>query len=323
MDSLISKLNMSVLVDSERILLTSALNSGAVRLRTQHERDSRSPPPEEDSSEGALVKRLKADLRFAEEELQREKKLSECRRLLRKLDWCLLSYDDWCFASDALTAGCRRSFKREPRVDIEMQPRQLSNDNMTKILVTLRNKAHDVSGHRITSEEERVMVKTGEDPHELHAHPMSSIDMPPPPFVGKANSFTQCTNTANLLRLWLQDVSTPEIEGQGYDVDDIINHCWSKSRLLQVNMTGHTFSVLFIDGADTCMMLQSYVATYTLYDWLSTTWDGVAIEYDRDGIEAMLKSIRDASAPNVSYFGDVGMKPGAAESWVAYTTMPQ
>lgn len=112
MDSLIGKINMGVLLDNERNLLTSALNSGALLLGAdEEEEDDEEPMEEDDSSEGALVKRLKADLKKTIDELQREKKLSECFRVLRKLDWSSLSEGDWYFACDALTAGCRAARK--------------------------------------------------------------------------------------------------------------------------------------------------------------------------------------------------------------------
>jgi len=104
MDALIGKLNTGVLVDSERTILTSTLSSGALLLGVPEERDTR---VEAGSSEGALVNRLKADLKFTLDELQRERRLSECLGVLRKLDWSSLSEGDWYFAADVLAAGCR------------------------------------------------------------------------------------------------------------------------------------------------------------------------------------------------------------------------
>jgi hypothetical protein len=68
MDAVIGQLNTSVLVESERIPLTSTLSSVALVLGMHdaaEERDSREmPPEEEESSQGALVKWLKAELEF-------------------------------------------------------------------------------------------------------------------------------------------------------------------------------------------------------------------------------------------------------------------
>jgi hypothetical protein len=107
MDALIGKLNTGVLVDSERTILTSTLNSGALLLGANDVPDERDTREEVDSSEGALVSRLKADLKSTLDELQRERRLSECLGVLRKLDWSSLSEGDWYFAADALAAGCR------------------------------------------------------------------------------------------------------------------------------------------------------------------------------------------------------------------------
>lgn len=104
MNRLMGKLNMGSLRDSERMILTSTLKSGALILDMQEERVI---PDEQDSSQSALVKRLEAALKLKTEELQREKKLVDCLGLLRQIDWSLLSYSDWHFAADALTAGCR------------------------------------------------------------------------------------------------------------------------------------------------------------------------------------------------------------------------
>jgi hypothetical protein len=102
MKGLMGKLNMGILGDSERMILTSTLNSGALRLGMQEQELS------QNKIEGpqAPVKKLQEDLLRAQKEI-------ECLRLLNNLDWSLLSTSDWCFAVDALAAGCRRSLKKE------------------------------------------------------------------------------------------------------------------------------------------------------------------------------------------------------------------
>jgi hypothetical protein len=127
MDELIGKLDMCVLADGERLLLTSTLRSGALLLEAEEATEVRddatevrddatedpdSPDSQEEQEElahsgSALVKRLEAELKAKTDELRRERRLSECLGLLRTIDWSSLSEGDWYFAADALTAGCR------------------------------------------------------------------------------------------------------------------------------------------------------------------------------------------------------------------------
>ena len=63
-DKLIGKLNTGVLVDNERIMLTSTLSSGALAMGADDVPEEwdlgKIPPEEQDSSQSALVKRLEA-----------------------------------------------------------------------------------------------------------------------------------------------------------------------------------------------------------------------------------------------------------------------